>query len=175
MVSFTFSWGIHLVVSAEIRKEKWESFDAVLGTLNQYELVYIVGSENDLIKLRTNYRKNEVYMYPINTPKEKIQKLFLSMMHRTDKLSREPEFYNTLWNTPIINILSHVNWLREEKITWNKYILLQSHSDEIVYQAGLIDTKLPLVDARNYYRIDELARNPKSDDPFSIIIRKSIQ
>jgi hypothetical protein len=175
MLSFTFSWGIHLVVSAEIRKEKWESFDAVLGVLNQYEIVYILGSENDLIKLRTNYRKDEVYMYPIQTPKEKIQKLFLSMMHRADKLSREPEFYNTLWNTCTTNILSHVNRLREEKIAWNKYVLLPSHSDEIVYQAGLINTKFSLDEARKYYRIDELARNANGNDPFSESIRKSIQ
>jgi hypothetical protein len=175
MVSFTFSWGIHLVVSAEIRKEKWELFDPIPWVMNQYELVYILGSENDLIKLRTNYRKDTVYMYPINTPKEKIQSLFVSMMHRADKLAHEPEFYNTLWNTCTTNILMHVNRLRQEPISWGKYILLPSHSDDIVYNAGLIDTKLSLVDARNYYRIDEIARSATGSTDFSASIRRPIE
>lgn len=41
--------------------------------MNQFEITYIVGDENDLVKLRANYRKDDVYMYPINTTKEKMQ------------------------------------------------------------------------------------------------------
>ncbi len=175
MVSFTFSWGIHLVVSAEIRREKGESFDAIRWLMNQYEIVYILGSENDLIKLRTNYRKDEVIMYPIDTPKEKIQGLFLSMMHRADKLTREGEFYNTLWNTCTTNILMHVNRLREVPIRWNANILLPSHSDEMVYAAGLIDTARSLQDARAYYRVDELARSATGLIDYSKLIRKPIK
>ena len=55
-------------------------------------------------------------MYPIKTDKEKIQLLFKSMLIRADKLSREPEFYNTVWNNCTTSILSHVNALRKEKI-----------------------------------------------------------
>jgi hypothetical protein len=73
-------------------------------------------------------------MYPISTPKEKIKSLFSSVMHRADKLSREPEFYNTLWNTCTTSILEHVNNLREEKISWSKKILLPSRSDDIAYK-----------------------------------------
>lgn len=75
-----------------------------------------MATENDIIQLRTNYRKNQVYMYPIKTDKEKIQLLFRSMLIRADKLSREPEFYNTVWNNCTTSILSHVNALRKEKI-----------------------------------------------------------
>jgi Domain of unknown function (DUF4105) len=98
-------------------------------------------------------------MYPINTPKEKIQQLFRSMMIRADKLTREPEFYNTLWNNCTTTILQHANALRKEKIDGGKYTLLPAHSDQIVYEAGLIDTDLSLTDAREYYRIDETARS----------------
>lgn len=97
-------------------------------------------------------------MYPIDTPKEKIQGLFRSMMIRTDKLTHEPEFYNTLWNNCTTSILTHANALRKEKIDGGKHTLLPAHSDEIVYRAGLIDTELSLPEARAYYQIDEVAR-----------------
>jgi Domain of unknown function (DUF4105) len=69
MLSFSFSGGKNLVISPEIRKERGESFDGIRGLLNQYELVYILATEDDAIRLRTNIRKNAVYMYPIHIEK----------------------------------------------------------------------------------------------------------
>jgi Domain of unknown function (DUF4105) len=114
-------------------------------------------------------------MYPIDTPKDKIQALFRSMMIRADKLTREPEFYNTLWNNCTTTILQHANALRKEKIDGGKYTLLPAHSDQIVYEAGLIDTDLSLSDARAYYRIDEVARSVSGEVNFSDMIRKPIR
>lgn len=111
-------------------------------------------------------------MYPIDTPKEKIQALFRSMMIRADKLNREAEFYNTLWNNCTTTILQHANALRKEKIDGGKYTLLPAHSDQIVYEAGLIDTKLPLEEARSYYRIDEIARTVSGEQDYSTLIRR---
>jgi Domain of unknown function (DUF4105) len=175
MLSFSFSGGQSLVISSELRKERGESFDAVKWVLNQYEIQYIIASEDDVIKLRTNYRKNEVYMYPIDTTKEKIQQLFHSMLIRADKLTREPEFYNTLWNNCTTSVLQHANALRHEKLSGGIYTLLPSHSDEIIYRAGLIDTELSLPEARIYYRIDELARSATGTTDFSALIRKPIR
>ncbi len=175
MLSFSFSGWQHVVISAEVRKERGESFDAVLWILNQFELMYVIADEEDVIKLRTNYRKNEVYMYPVKTSKENIQKLFQSMLIKTDKLSREPEFYNTLWNNCTTSILMHTNALREDKIPWSIYIFLPAHSDEIAYDAELIDTKLSLLEARAYYRVDELARSATGEVNFSTLIRKPIK
>jgi hypothetical protein len=116
MLSFSFSGWQHIAISAELRKERWESFDALKGIMNQFEIQYVIADESDVVKLRTHYRKNQVYMYPIKTEKEKIQALFRSMLIRADKLSREPEFYNTLWNNCTTTILMHANALREEKL-----------------------------------------------------------
>lgn len=175
MLSFSFSWGRHLAISGEIRKERGESFSALGWILNQYELTYVVATENDIIKLRTNYRKNKVYMYPIAVEKEKIQLLFRSMLIRADKLSREPEFYNTIWNNCTTSILDHANSLRNDKLQWWKYTVLPSHSDELVYGAGLINTKLSANEARTYYRIDELARSASGEETYSELIRKPIK
>ncbi len=143
--------------------------------MNQYELAYVVATEDDIVKLRTNYRKNEVYMYPINTEKDKMEALFRSMLIRADKLTREPEFYNTIWNNCTTSILQHANALRKDKLDGGIYTLLPSHSDEVLYDAGLINTKLSLSYARSYYRIDELARSLSGEVDFSTGIRKPIK
>jgi hypothetical protein len=93
----------------------------------------MIGSEEDFVKLRANYRKDEVIMYPIQTSKEKIQKLFVSMLERADKLSKKPEFYNTITQNCTTSILDHVNELRTEAIPWTKEALLPSHSDKVIY------------------------------------------
>jgi Domain of unknown function (DUF4105) len=175
MLTFSFSGGRHLAISAEIRKVRGQTFDAIDGILNQYQIAYVIAIESDVIKLRTNYRKNEVYMYPIKTEKEKIQLLFRSMLIKADRLTREPEFYNTLWNNCTTSILDHANSIRIDKLIGGTYRLLPSHSDEIVYAAGLIDTQLSLADARAYYRIDELTRSATGSTDFSTLIRKPIK
>lgn len=172
MLSFTFSGGQHVVVSAEVRKERGEDFDAVKGILNQYELLYVIADENDVIRLRTNFRKNSVYMYPIKVEKEKIQSLFRTMLIRSEKLRQEPEFYNTLWNNCTTSILMHANALRTEKLSWGMYTLLPSHSDELVYSAGLIDTSLSLAEARDYYMISDVAQSVSGEASFSHVIRR---
>ena len=158
MLSFGFSWDKYVTVSAELRKEKWESFDPFLGLMNQFEIVYIVWDEKDLVKLRANHRKDIVRMYPMDATKEQIQSLFSSVMHRADKLTKEPEFYNTLWNTCTTSILRHVNTLRTDKISaLDMKVLLPSNSDKIAYNLWLIDTSLSLEGARSYYEINSLS------------------
>lgn len=175
MISFSFSGWRHIVISPEIRKEKWESFDAVNGLLNQYELYYLVATEDDIIKLRTNYRNNQVYMYPIKTEKEKIQSIFRSMLVRTDKLIKEPEFYNTIWNNCATSVLSHANAFRIDKLDAWIQSLLPARSNELIYNAGLIDTNLSITEAREYYRIDEDARSVSGETIFSETIHKPIK
>jgi len=177
MLSFGFSTWEQLVVSSEIRKEKGESFDPILWILNRYELVYMIGSENDLIKLRANHRNNNVALYPIKTSPERLKKLFLSVLSRADQLSKEPEFYNTLTNTCATSILQHVNELRisygESAIAWSKNILLPVDSDVIAYELWIIDTQLSLQQARAYYSINELSLQHADSPNYSKLIRKT--
>ena len=47
------------------RKEKGESYSAVRGFFRQYELYYVVADERDLIRRRTNFRGEQVYLYRV--------------------------------------------------------------------------------------------------------------
>lgn len=172
MLSFWFSDWKYLTVSAELRKEKGEWFDPFLWLMNQFEIVYIIWNENDLIKLRANIRNDIVRLYPMKVSKDKIKKLFTSVIYRADKLTKEPEFYNTLWNTCTTSILRHVNSLREEKIaSLDMKILLPSNSDKIAFDLWLIDTNLTLDEAREYYKINTLSAIHWDNENYSELIR----
>jgi hypothetical protein len=62
-VSYGFSDGRYLAVSVEIRPEVGEAYGMFNGLYKQYELIYIWGDERDLVRLRTNYKKEDVYLY----------------------------------------------------------------------------------------------------------------
>jgi hypothetical protein len=106
LLSFEFENDIFVAISVEIRKEKGESYHPAKGLFDQYELMYVIGDEKDLIKLRANYRKDTVFLYPIKAEVEDIRSLFLDMIARTNKLKEKPEFYNTLTNTCTTNIVA---------------------------------------------------------------------
>ena len=173
LLSFEFENDEFVAISAEIRKEKGEKYSPIKGLFDRYELMYVIGDERDLIKLRSNYRKDDVYLYPVKADKEKIKALFLDMIERTNKLKEKPEFYNTLTNTCTTNIVLHMNKLRQKDIfMFNPKILFPKYSDELALKLGLIDTDLPLEQARQKYLINERAMKYGDAPDFSRKIRE---
>lgn len=171
-LSFEFEDSVFVSISVEIRKEKGESFSALKGLLRQYELMYVIADERDVVKLRSNYRKDNVYVYPVKADAEKVKKLFLSMIERTDKLSKHPEFYNTLTSTCTTNIVDHVKEITDKKIPFDWSILFPANSDAFAYNLGLIDTDLSFEKAREKFLINEKALRYADDPMFSVKIRE---
>ncbi|PIR75462.1 MAG: hypothetical protein CO030_02905 [Candidatus Magasanikbacteria bacterium CG_4_9_14_0_2_um_filter_42_11] len=161
----------YVAVSVEIRKEKGESFSPLKGLLREYELMYVVGSEDDLIQLRTNFRKDDVYLYPIKTTKDRMAAIFLSMMERIAGIEHTPEFYNTMTNNCTSNIRDHVNTVVEDRVPWTTSVFLPGYSDKRAYGLGLIDTALSFEEARAHFYITDIAAEATDDMSFSDLIR----
>lgn len=163
--------GEYVAISVEIRKEKGESFSPIKGLFRQYEIVYVVADESDVIKLRTNYRKDDVFLYPVQTSKENMQKLFVSILERANKLAVEPEFYNTLTNTCTTNLVSHVNEIVPGRVPFSYKILMPAYSDELAQNIGLVDSSIPIEELRAKYHINNNAMTYADDPLFSQKIR----
>src|SRR3989344_8388295 len=173
-LSFEFEGDEFLSISIEIRKQKGQAYHPIKGLFNQYELMYVIADEKDVIKLRSNYRKDLVYVYPAKTTKEKVQKLFLSMIERANRLKENPEFYNTVLNTCTTNIAKHVNSISPKRIpVFSLEILFPENSDKLAYDLGLIDTNLPFEKARERYFINDRALKYADSPDFSVKIRES--
>ncbi|MBP6858301.1 MAG: DUF4105 domain-containing protein [Candidatus Pacebacteria bacterium] len=172
-LSFEFEGDRFVSISVEIRKEKGESFSAVKGLFRQYELMYVIADERDVVKLRSNYRKDQVYVYPITADLEKKRALFLDMLTRANQLAENPEFYNTLTNTCTTNIVGHVNKITSKRVPFDLDILFPANSDRFAYDIGLIDTDLPFEEARARYLINDRAEKYADAPDFSVRIRET--
>lgn len=162
LLSFGFDTpgGIEYVaVSGEIRKEFGESFSPLKGLFRAYELMYVVGTEEDLIQLRSNYRKDDVYLYPIETTPDRMRALFLSMMKRIQGIEEVPEFYNTFTNNCTTNIRTHVNEIVPGRVPWSWTTILPADSDKFVYDLGLIDTDQTFEEAQAHFFITDIANS----------------
>lgn len=170
-VGFGFGGRDYVAISVEIRKERGESFSVLKGLLRQYELMYVVGDERDLVKLRTNYRNDPVHLYRIRTTPERMRTMFVSMLRRANHLAEHPEFYNTLTNTCTTNLVRHVNEIAPRRVPFSPAVLFPAHSDKLAYDLGLLDTTLPFEEARRRALINPLARRYADDPEFSRRIR----
>lgn len=171
LLSFGFSDGRHVAISVEIRKEEGESYSPIRGMLRSYELRYVIGTERDLIGLRTHARNHTAYLYPIKATPVQREALLVDMLDRADRLRTTPEYYNTFTSTCTTNLVRHANAVSPGRIPWDVRILLPEYSDRLAYDLGLIDTALPWESVRATYRIDEKARAGSLDETYSARLR----
>ena len=141
-VSFGFAGDDYLAISIEVRKPKGEGYSTLKGFFRQYELVYVVADERDIIRLRTNYRRDppeDVYIYRVKGSIEIGRRLFLEYMHKMNELRTHPEFYNTLTTNCTTNIWTnnHVNAGRVP-LSWK--ILASGYVPEYLYEQGRLET-----------------------------------
>jgi len=162
-----------VAVSVEVRREKGESFNAWAGLFNNFELMYVIADERDVLRLRTNYRKGDVYRYPINVSQAKSRALFVDMLTRADKLYSEPEFYNTLTNTCTTNIVDGVNNIADTdaKISLSWKYIFPKYSAGLAYDLGLLRGEGSFEDIQSRSLITPIAQKYNNDPDFSLRVR----
>ncbi len=175
MVSFGFAHDRYVAVSIETRKERGETYSTIAGFFKQYELIYVVGDERDLIRVRTNYRepKEDVYVYRAQVSLENVRRLFLDYVRKMNELEDHPVFYNTLTTNCTTNIFFHtrVNPGRPP-LSWK--ILLSGYVPRYAYEHGRIDTTLPFDELRRRSRVNERAQAADQAPDFSRRIREGL-
>ena len=170
-LTFGFSDGQYVAISVEARRETGEKYSIWKGALRQYELIFVIGEERDLIGLRAAVWDTPVYLYPMRATPAQVQSIFLHMLRRAQALEHRPEFYNTLTNNCTTNILDAVNAIASRPIPFGIKILLPGYSDALAHQRGLIDTTLSLAEARTRFQINERAKAAIDRPDFSEQIR----
>lgn len=175
LLSFGFKDGTFLAVSIEIRRKKGKRFSPVKAFFRNFEMMYVIADESDVIKVRTNCIKYTVRLYPIQTEKERMQAVFVDILKRANKLGMEPEFYNTLWNNCTTNIIKHARRFSDKPIPfWDLRYLFPENIDKIAYKLNMIDTHLSYEAARKHFDITEVAQAADDAKDFSRAIRANI-
>lgn len=174
MVSFGFSDGQYLVISIETRKEKPESYSTVEGFFRQYELYYVFADERDAVRLRTNYRKEQVYLYRTRLSPGQGRAALLSYVRSANALKEKAAWYNALTDNCVTGILPHA---RDANLkgTWSKDILLSGHAARQGYRNGYLDTSVPFEELEARSLVNEKAQAADKDPQFSRAIRAGLK
>ncbi len=173
MLSFGFDDGQYLCLSVETRKEKGEEYSAVKGFFRQYELIYVLADERDLVRLRTNFRNEQVYLYRLRTGPEEVRAVFLDTLSRVNELRDRPEWYNALTHNCTSNLRDRTAPYARKKI-WSWKFVLNGYMDELVYDRGAIDQSLPFAELKRRSLVNEKARAAGADERFSARIREGL-
>jgi hypothetical protein len=172
-LSFIFDNAPPLSISIETRPEVGEGFAPIASMFKQFELIYVVGSERDLVGVRTNHRREPTYLYRLNTSAEDARRLLLVYLQRINELADRPEFYHLLTNSCTINIVRYANAAGRVGHLDIRHVL-NGLADSYLYRSGRVDTTLPFDELRQRSLINEAAQAADGASDFSQRIRAAL-
>jgi hypothetical protein len=171
IMSWEFADGQHLAISIETRREHGEEYSALRGFFRQYELYYVVADERDVVRLRTNYRGEDVYLYRIRVGPDAARALLLDYVATLNRLAAQPEFYNALIDNCTTGIRIHTRNIQAAG-PWDWRILANGTIDEMLYERGRLDQSRSFTELRAASWINARARAADADPDFSRRIRE---
>ena len=129
--------------------------------------------KKDILGLRTNYRKEEVYIFPMNVNKEQIQKLFIQIMSKVQKLQTHPQFYNTIKNNCFTSLLNEIRKITQQTIVFEWRFLKNGRSDELGYERNsFITNGMSFNDFKYSNHINQYILTKEIPENYSVIIRQ---
>jgi hypothetical protein len=174
IMSWQFEGSPPLAISIETRKHKGQQYSAVEGFFKQYEIIYVAADERDVIRLRTNYRGEEVYLYRLATPLPRVKALLMEYATTMNELVAQPQFYNALTDNCTTSIRRHVKHIDPDAPPFDWRLLVNGYGDRLLYERGNIDTHLPFEQLRALSLINARAKAADQDPAFSERIREGL-
>lgn len=173
ILSFQFEDSLPIAFSIETRKEVGETYSSLLGFFRQYELVYVIGDERDLVRVRTNYRKDEdLYLYRTRSTAANARAVFLDYLKAANELRAHPKWYNALTTNCTTGILPHLRAGKVQLRTLMDWrVLANGYADQMAYDAEVLAGDLPFAELKRRAHINEAARSADQAADFSKRIR----
>jgi hypothetical protein len=173
IVSFQFADALPLCFSIETRKTIGQTYSTLAGVYRQYTLIYVVADERDCIRLRTNYRREDVYLYRTLASPAQARERFREYINTINILHDNPRWYNAVTS----NCTTSIRTQRAANLraSWDWRILLNGKADEMLYQDHAVLTGgLSFSELKQRSLINKRARAADQDPDFSRIIREGL-
>ena len=163
-----------VAISVEARRERGEAFNVLRGLLNQFELIYIWASEQDVTVRRAIVEQRELYMYPLTISVEAERTLFLQLAEASRDLESHPRFYNTLTNNCTSELARAANRVKPGAIPPNIALVFPGYSDELLYERGVFPNDVSLDQLTRRYAISDIVRATYEREDFSRALRMEL-
>lgn len=173
ILSWAFDGGEHLAISVEARYRIGQQYSAIGGFFRRFPICYVVADERDVIRLRTNYRGENVWLYRVRAPAEGPRLLLLDYVESINRLAQTPAWYNALTDNCTTTIRTHVRRLSPGSHPWHWRLLANGYLPALLYDQGRLDRSLPFDELRALSNIDERAKAASYAD-FSHAIRTGL-
>ncbi|WP_440224991.1 Lnb N-terminal periplasmic domain-containing protein [Dokdonella sp. MW10] len=171
LVSFGFDDGSHVVFSVEIRREAHERFSEIGGFFKQFELSVIAADERDIVRVRTNVRGEDDYLYRLQLDPDARRALFLAYVDEANRLARDPRWYHTVTANCTTLVYHMARQILGGGLPMDYRVLLSGYLDRYLYDIGGLDRNLPFDTLRTQARITDRARAADRSATFSADIR----
>jgi len=173
ILSWDFEGEKPLAISIETRKDKHQQYSAIAGFFRNYPILYVPADERDLVRLRTNYRGEDVWLYRLRMPVPRARALLLDYVASMNRLVDRPEWYNALTENCTTAIRTHVKAVGGAvPLDWR--LFANGHLDELLYERGAVNSAIPFEELKQRGHIDERAKAADQDPDFSLRIREGL-
>jgi hypothetical protein len=173
LISFGFDDGEHVVFSVEIRRQRTQAFSEIGGFFKEFELSIIAADERDVVRLRTNVRGEDDYLYRLQLSQQAMRSLFLGYVGEANSLVDSPRFYNTI-TVNCTTLVYHMMKRIVGRLPLDYRLLFSGYLPEYVYRVGGLDRRYSLEELRRLGHITERARISDRSENFSADIRRGI-
>ncbi|KDE19623.1 hypothetical protein AZ09_11655 [Acetobacter aceti 1023] len=170
-LTFGFKDGQHIAISIETRRQKRFPYSVIAGFFHHYEMFYVTADEKDLIGVRTDIRKERVYLYRLFISPQTRERLFKSYLSEIHFLHTHPRWYNTLTDNCTTEILSRAGAQLQYRLDWR--VLLSGYTASLAYDLGLLNTQYDFPTLKRLSRIYR-PDGATPDDHYSQEIRANL-
>ena len=152
LVLFEFRDGDMIGLTVEARKERHESYSAVRGVLNAFELIYQWATPKDLLTRRAVMMEKELYLYRLDLTQAETEAYLRAVLEKTQAIEAKPRFYNTA----VSNCTNEL--AKSAGLDWHPAFVLTGTADEALFDMGRIKGDGDFAAVRTAARIDPLVR-----------------
>ena len=173
LISFGFDDGEHVAFSVEIRRQKTQEFSEIGGFFKEFELSIIAADERDVIRVRTNIRGEQDYLYQLRMPLTAMRSLFLGYIGEANSLVDSPRFYNTI-TVNCTTLVYHMMKRIVGHLPLDYRLLLSGYLPEYVYGVHGLDQDYSIEELKARGYITERAKRSDRSPNFSADIRRGL-
>ena len=177
IISFQFGKDDYVAASIEARYRMGQRYSPIRSFFRQFTIIYVLASERDLIRLRTNYRSGEkVYLFHMIASPEWSRNLFLQYLSQANRLRDKPRWFNAVTNnctTSIFANMAATGRMPAGSSRYSWWVLLNGRAPEMLYRGGNFAGDLPFPELKERAYVNPVANTLNDVPDFSQRIREN--